>query len=102
MTASPEARRVALNVKTMLARAGLTQRTLCARIGMAESSLSQKMKGKTDWSLTDLSLIAHAVSVSVPELTGQLPDLDLWDRRLDTRTAGPLVAAGRAGGDGGI
>ncbi|WP_366914090.1 helix-turn-helix transcriptional regulator [Nocardioides sp.] len=69
----------------------MTQRDICRAVGIADSTLSQKMKGKADWAIRDLEAVSRVLHVSVPELVGTLPDRSEWERRRPATE--PVLAA---------
>lgn len=75
---SPAAVQVAENLTMLLFRAEMSQRAVCRSIGMSPTTLHHKMKGHSAWSLSDLESLARELDVTVPELTGTLPNRDDW------------------------
>lgn len=74
-------RQIASNIGALNGLAGWNQTALARATGITEATISRKMRGLADWSLHDLERIATALSVTLPELVGRIPDASEWDRR---------------------
>ncbi len=70
--------RVSENVTTMLFRLGWKQKDLAQAMGTTGATISRKLKNLTEWSLTDIELMAPIMTVEVSELLGDLPPFDVW------------------------
>lgn len=75
------ATQVAENITTLMFRAGTTQRGISRATGIAEATISNKMTGRTSWTLNDLQLVARALHVTIAELVGTIPDRATWEMR---------------------
>ncbi|WP_148046018.1 helix-turn-helix domain-containing protein [Nocardioides marmoriginsengisoli] len=73
--------RIAANVATLLHLADWSQRELGRQTGLAATTITHKMRGRNDWTTSDLDLIGAALSVSAVELVGDLPTISVWRAR---------------------
>lgn len=55
-------------LRAAIDRQGYTVRTFAAEIGMAPSTLCEKMSGKVDWKLREMSRISAALGASIDTL----------------------------------
>lgn len=70
------------NINTLRFRAGLSQSALGRLVGLGSGTMSRKMQGQADWTLSEARALADALHVSLDELTGPLPDFEEWSARV--------------------
>ena len=80
-TLSATSAQICENIATMLFRARMSQRDLSRVTGLSQTTVSHKLRGRNSWTINDLERIGAALSVSVPELVGDLPDRETWEIR---------------------
>lgn len=62
----------------MLFRMGWKQRDLARKIGASDNTVSRRLKGYGEWTAAELVGIAKVTSVTLDQLTGELPDFHEW------------------------
>ncbi|WP_300682549.1 helix-turn-helix transcriptional regulator [Nocardioides sp.] len=85
-------RQIAANINALLGLADWKKSHLSRATGITEATISRKMRGMADWSITDLDKIADVLNVTTVELIGTPPTATEWDRR---RTAVPAAPGPR-------
>lgn len=67
-------------ITALAKKAHANQRELASAIGVSESSFSDKMHGRTKFSLDQLAALADYFNVSIDYLTGRIPNYwpDPW------------------------
>lgn len=68
------AQQVAANVRAEAARAGVTQQWLARQLGLAQAALSERYRGRREFTLTDLERIAAVLRVELGVLTAPAND----------------------------
>ena len=81
---SPLIRGTNENISALMFRMGWRQADVSRAIGISPPSVGRKMRNQSDWTLPELEAIADAMSVSLPELLGDLPDWEVWRARRDS------------------
>lgn len=62
--------RVAEEVRVLMARHQVTQWDLAVLLDMTQASVSARLRGKTEWKVRDLQIVADAFGVHPSELLG--------------------------------
>ncbi|WP_415004161.1 helix-turn-helix domain-containing protein [Aeromicrobium sp.] len=81
------------NIATILFRLHWSQRDLAISTGINRSTLSRKMGGAGEWSLSEVEDIAAATFVTPNELIGDLPSYEVWAARMTEAPAGVAGAS---------
>lgn len=61
---------VGKEIKVWMTRLGVTQKDLASALGITQASVSDKLRGKTNFSFSDLVLVSSALQLSLGELLG--------------------------------
>lgn len=74
-------------ITALAKKAHANQRELASAIGVSESSFSDKMHGRTKFSLDQLAALADYFNVSIDYLTGRIdtPWPDPWGRKEEAK-----------------
>ena len=56
-----------------MARRGVCQETLAAQMGLSWSALSNRLRGRTRWTINDLAAVSEALDVAVSTLLAPPP-----------------------------
>lgn len=61
----------AANIRAEMARKGLTQRDLAALLGLSQPTVSARMRGRTEFTVSELRAIASWLNVPASYLLGE-------------------------------
>nr|WP_226847530.1 helix-turn-helix transcriptional regulator [Bifidobacterium lemurum] len=81
---------IVFNVRLLLAARGYSQSSLAEAMGIGRSAMSQKMSGRTSWSVVDLVNASRFLEASTEQL---LDDALMYQMGADTEKASTEVEA---------
>ncbi|QXQ14880.1 helix-turn-helix domain-containing protein [Skermania piniformis] len=67
------AEQVAGNIRAEVARAKLAQTTIADALGLTQTAVSRRLRGATEWALSDLPRIAELLGTTVADLVTVTP-----------------------------
>ena len=88
-------RQVSENIALTMHRARIKERQLAAAVGISQATLNRRVRGEQPWMLWEVQAIADFLSLTLQEITTDLPSYEEWRARRDSNPKPSVLEFGR-------